>query len=124
MPRNVVIVGAGVAGVRVAKGLRSRGFHGSITLLDSDETQPYDRPPLSKAVLCDDASLPVKLSAMEAEQLDVTWLPGQRAVALDPDSRVVSCASGVQLSYDSLVIATGAAARSLPEVPGLVLRSW
>ncbi|CAM5719533.1 3-phenylpropionate/cinnamic acid dioxygenase ferredoxin--NAD(+) reductase component [Streptomyces californicus] len=50
--RNVVIVGAGMAGVQSAVALRQAGFAGPVTLIGAEPHQPYDRPPLSKAVLC------------------------------------------------------------------------
>src|SRR6185295_11090360 len=49
--RRVVIVGAGMAGVQTAVALREQGFAGTVTLLGAEVHQPYDRPPLSKAVL-------------------------------------------------------------------------
>ena len=50
-PHGVVVVGAGMAGVQTAVALRQRGFTGPVTLIGAEPHQPYDRPPLSKAVL-------------------------------------------------------------------------
>ena len=51
MPRRVVIVGAGVAGVTAAENLRTHGFGGDLVLLDGEDEAPYNRPPLSKEYL-------------------------------------------------------------------------
>ena len=48
---HVVVVGAGLAGVRSVEALRARGFAGTITLIGEEAHRPYDRPPLSKSVL-------------------------------------------------------------------------
>jgi NADPH-dependent 2,4-dienoyl-CoA reductase/sulfur reductase-like enzyme len=48
---HAVIVGAGLAGARVAVGLREAGWRGPVTLIGAERLAPYDRPPLSKAVL-------------------------------------------------------------------------
>ena len=50
-PRRVVIVGAGLAAVHAAAGLRALGFDGSLTVIGDEPRRPYDRPPLSKQVL-------------------------------------------------------------------------
>ena len=49
--RRTVIVGAGMAGVQTAVALREQGWCGAVTLLGDEPHPPYDRPPLSKAVL-------------------------------------------------------------------------
>jgi NADPH-dependent 2,4-dienoyl-CoA reductase/sulfur reductase-like enzyme len=48
---HAVVVGAGLAGARVAVGLREAGWRGPVTLIGAERHAPYDRPPLSKAVL-------------------------------------------------------------------------
>ena len=48
---RVVVVGASLAGLRTAEGLRAEGFGGPITMIGDEPEQPYDRPPLSKQVL-------------------------------------------------------------------------
>src|ERR1700712_677439 len=47
----MVIIGAGQCGARAAHALRQNGWEGDITLLGNEGVAPYDRPPLSKAVL-------------------------------------------------------------------------
>src|SRR5919202_1200810 len=49
--RNVVVIGAGLGGLRAVESLRREGFDGRITLVGEEEEPPYDRPPLSKEVL-------------------------------------------------------------------------
>ena len=50
-PRQIVIVGASLAGLRAAETLRDEGFNGRLTIIGDERHQPYDRPPLSKQVL-------------------------------------------------------------------------
>ena len=50
-PEHVVIVGAGLGGLRTAQQLRSAGYQGRISLVGAETHAPYDRPPLSKQLL-------------------------------------------------------------------------
>ncbi|HZL03369.1 MAG TPA: FAD-dependent oxidoreductase, partial [Cellulomonas sp.] len=49
--RDIVIVGAGLAGAKAAESLRAEGFDGRIVLLGDEPYLPYERPPLSKGYL-------------------------------------------------------------------------
>ncbi|MFA7323473.1 MAG: FAD-dependent oxidoreductase [Candidatus Nanopelagicales bacterium] len=125
----VVIVGAGIAGFRVAEELRAQGHRGKIVLLGAERNLPYNRPPLSKAVLQDECSpLPVLATEGEIADLRIDFRSGTSAVRLDPRSSTVSLADGSLLGYDSLVIATGSHPRLLRGAapgPGLhVLRTF
>jgi 3-phenylpropionate/trans-cinnamate dioxygenase ferredoxin reductase subunit len=78
---------------------------------------PYERPPLSKAVLSGDADIDtVRLvTTDDFDALNVeAWQP-DRAVSIDREARIVRTASGREVQYDRLVIATGGAARRLPD---------
>ncbi|MEV5510811.1 NAD(P)/FAD-dependent oxidoreductase [Streptomyces orinoci] len=110
---RIVIVGASLAGLRAAETLREKGFTGSLTLVGEEPELPYDRPPLSKAVLlgragAEDCGLPGRRS------LDAHWRLGVRATGLDPEARRLLLADGEQLPYDRLLIATGTRARPWP----------
>lgn len=48
---SVLVIGAGLGGVRTAEALRRRGYTGSITVVGGEDHQRYDRPPLTNAVL-------------------------------------------------------------------------
>lgn len=116
---SVVIVGAGQAGGTVARGLRANGFPGRVVLIGSEAHPPYERPPLSKAVLLGDAApesthlfTPDALAA-----LDVDLRLGIEATAIDRNARTVALTDGETLSYDRLVLATGGRARRL-DIPG------
>lgn len=116
---HVAIIGASLAGIRAAEGLRRGGHQGPITLVGAEPRPPYSRPPLSKQVL-DGSWEPERAELQSSDKLDALDLDlrlGVRAEALDTDRRVVSLSDG-ELTYDSLVIATGATPRRLAgEVP-------
>jgi 3-phenylpropionate/trans-cinnamate dioxygenase ferredoxin reductase subunit len=120
----VVVVGAGVAGVRLVRRLRARGYTGRVVLVDSQQQLPYDRPPLSKGVLRGEQDLPVLLDADALVSLAVDWRPGVRAVGLDTSARLVLLDGGESIRYDAVVLATGARARMLPGLASQVLRTW
>ncbi len=119
---RVVIVGASLAGATAAFSLRDAGFDGDIVLVGDETVLPYERPALSKAYLVGDVDLD-KLVVRSADAYDahrITLRLGQLATGLDADRRVVTLATGEQLSYDHLVIATGAS-NARPPIPGLDL---
>jgi len=115
----VVIVGAGLAGVRTAEGLRGAEFRGRVVLVGDEPHAPYDRPPLSKAVLRKvGQEHEIKLlPAEELQGLDIELRLGRAAVAINRDSRILTLSDGEQIGYDRLVLATGSSARSLPQLP-------
>lgn len=127
---HVLVVGAGLAGLRTVERLRRLGHAGPVTMVGAETLAAYDRPPLSKACLASrDAPAPPYLRAPEAYvELDVDLRLGSTATALDPAAREVTLEDGSTLAYDELVVATGAAAREVPAwsaVAGVhVLRSF
>ena len=116
MTRTVVVVGSSIGGVRTSQALRSEGFDGRIVLVGEETEVPYDKPPLSKQFLAGDWGLDrVRLLTPEAaEEEDIELRLGSRATRLDVAGRRVLLADGESLSYDSLVVATGASARPSP----------
>ncbi|MFI8366327.1 NAD(P)/FAD-dependent oxidoreductase [Streptomyces sp. NPDC085466] len=119
--RHVVIVGAGMAGVQTAVALREQGFEGPVTLIGAEPHQPYDRPPLSKAVLLGKA----EHSAFDVdfESLGVDLRLGLDVTGVRPAERELVTEAG-RFPYDTLVLATGAHPLTLPGsegVPGVHL---
>lgn len=121
-PDRLVIVGASLAGLRAAEGARASGFTGEILFIGAEEHLPYDRPPLSKQYL-GDAEIPYLRDADSyVHELDVKLVLGNPVTALKPAEKVV-VVKDESISYDSLIIATGATPRELPgysTVPGVV----
>jgi NADPH-dependent 2,4-dienoyl-CoA reductase/sulfur reductase-like enzyme len=113
---QVVIVGASLAGLRTSQALREGGFDGGIVLVGAEKDLPYDRPPLSKEILLGtkEPEFAALTSPAELEELDVDLELGVAAQGLDPAARRVELADGRSLSYDRVVIATGARPRALP----------
>jgi 3-phenylpropionate/trans-cinnamate dioxygenase ferredoxin reductase component len=128
--RSFVIVGAGQAGRWLALTLRAQGFAGRIVWLGEEAHPPYDRPPLSKAVLKGDVPL-AQLALIPADKfaaLQVDWRPGQTVTAIHRDAKEIVTSGGERLHYDTLFLAHGGRARRLPGVPAhprvLTLRSY
>ncbi len=112
---RVVVVGASLAGMRAAETLRAEGFAGTVTVVGDEVHAPYDRPPLSKQVLTGEWDVVrIALPSGAKVELDLTWERGVAATGLDLSVREVALADGRTLPFDGLVIATGAAARSIP----------
>ena len=112
-PGRIVIVGASLAGLRAAETLRKEGFTGSLTVIGDDPAEPYDRPPLSKQVL--NGSLQAERTALPGSRdLDAEWRLGEPAAGLDMRRKRVRLASGQEIEFDRLLIATGTRARPWP----------
>ena len=118
---TVVVVGASLAGLRAAEEVRHEGHAGRVVVVGEETHAPYDRPPLSKQVLSGkwDAERIRHHTPDAHDALDLEFLLGSRATGLDTGSRTVALDDGTELVYDGLVIATGAATRTLPGTEGM-----
>lgn len=115
MPKRVeriVVVGAGDCGTRAALAIREKDFAGSVTLVGDEPGDPYERPPLSKALLDNAPAKPITTAA-ELRALDIVTATSA-ATRIDRDARSVALDDGKTLAYDRLLIATGARARRPP----------
>ena len=116
---TIAIVGAGQAGGWAAQTLRKEGHAGQIILVGDEPHKPYERPPLSKAVLSGeataDSSLLFKPEAFD--QLSLDWRPSVRVTAIDRSAKRLLVAPGQPIAYDKLILCNGGRARRL-HVPG------
>jgi 3-phenylpropionate/trans-cinnamate dioxygenase ferredoxin reductase subunit len=113
---GVVIVGGGLAAQRCAETLRRRGYEAPVRIVCGEAEAPYDRPPLSKAVLAgsaEDGTTAFRDSDWYQEQA-VELLLGAPAERLEPDAHRIVLAGGEELRYGKLLIATGGTPRRLP----------
>lgn len=114
---EVLIVGAGHAGVALAVALVKADHPGTVTLIGDEPCLPYERPPLTKRLLYGTSAVAVPLRSAEYwERSPVVLRTGERVVAVDPERRTVRTAGGSTVGYGSLVWAAGgrAAACGLP----------
>ncbi|MCQ4043602.1 NAD(P)/FAD-dependent oxidoreductase [Streptantibioticus rubrisoli] len=117
--QTFVIVGAGLAGAKAAETLRAEGFTGRVILIGDERDHPYERPPLSKGYLLgkdDRDSVFVHEPAWYASA-DIELHLGQPVVHLDRVARTVTLGDGTALTYDKLLLTTGAEPRRL-RIPG------
>ncbi len=116
---TIIIVGSGQAGGWAAQTLRAEGFTGRVVLIGDESHRPYERPPLSKAVLSGDAPADsAYLQRPDAfEALQVDWRPNVSVIAIDRTAKQVHLTGGDALGYDSLILCTGGRARQL-SIPG------
>ena len=119
---DVVIIGAGQAGIQVALSLRQLGHDGRIVLLGAEHHPPYQRPPLSKAYLKGETTQDqlILRPADALASMGIELHAGQPALSIDRAARRVAC-HGSTFHYDRLVLATGTRPRLLA-VPGSKLQ--
>ncbi|MCH2169846.1 FAD-dependent oxidoreductase [Myxococcota bacterium] len=119
--QSITVVGASLAGLRAVEALRRAGYDGRLNLIGAESHLPYDRPPLSKAVL-QGSREPDTVALTQDEKfaaLELDLRLGTRATSLDLQERRVGLEDGESLPFDGLMITTGAAARTLPNTPDL-----
>lgn len=111
---GMVIVGAGEAGTRAAFALREEGYAGPVSLIGAERHLPYERPPLSKdAMALAGAGMKAIADAERFEQAGIRLVLSAAAISVDRAARRVKLESGASLSYDRLLLATGARPRRL-----------
>jgi 3-phenylpropionate/trans-cinnamate dioxygenase ferredoxin reductase component len=127
---RVVIVGAGLGGLRAAEQVRAAGHAGPVTVVGAEPHLPYNRPPLSKELLADPAELSeAELHAKvefrrRASLADVTFRLGRPVASADLNAGSLQLADGPggidgeQVAFDGLVIATGLRPRRVVPVIG------
>ncbi|MEV4163737.1 NAD(P)/FAD-dependent oxidoreductase [Nonomuraea dietziae] len=111
-----VIVGAGLAGAKAAQTLREEGFDGEVVLIGAEEERPYERPPLSKGYLqgrSEREKIFVHPPYWYADQ-EIDLRLGVTVTGIALDAHEVALDDGSRMSYDKLLITTGASPRTLP----------
>ncbi|HVL69748.1 MAG TPA: FAD-dependent oxidoreductase [Vicinamibacterales bacterium] len=117
--RSIVVIGAGPAGTFAAIAAKKQAPDAAVTLLSDEAGEPYEKPPLSKAVLTGKArpsDAPIAGPGGVAAH-GVSLASNVRCTAIEPSQRRLVLQDGSPLSYDALVIATGARVRELPVLP-------
>ena len=115
---SYVIAGASLAGAKAAETLRDEGFDGDIVLIGSESERPYERPPLSKGYLLgsDQRDSVYVHAAGWYDEHNVGLIEGITVTEIDPGAHVIATtgpAGALDMSYDKLLLATGASPRRL-----------
>ena len=112
---DILLIGGGLAAATTAETLRTRGYDGHLTVVTDEPHAPYERPPLSKQVLtgdADPATTAVHPTSFYTDH-DIDLITADTATTIDRHTATVALASGTELHYDRLLLATGARPRSL-----------
>lgn len=101
------IVGASLAGLRAAEALRARGFDGRIVLIGAEPHAPYERPPLSKAVLLGKASVESLTLRHDWDEIDVELITDDAVIDIDASTQELTLASSSRIRAEKVLLATG-----------------
>lgn len=109
---RIAIIGAGECGIRATVALRAEGFDGSIDLVHGEAHEPYERPPLSKPGP-DGLSLKSISGTADVLAANISIHHDVRATSIDRATKTIALSNDETLSYDRLLLATGASPRHL-----------
>jgi 3-phenylpropionate/trans-cinnamate dioxygenase ferredoxin reductase component len=114
--QTFIIVGASVAGAKAAEELRTAGFDGRVLLIGAERELPYERPPLTKGYLRGESRREKAYVHEQGfyEQHQIELETDATVTVLDPAGSRVRLADDRELSYDRLLLATGAEPRRIP----------
>lgn len=116
MTGQVVIIGNGMAGARLAGELHAREGDRKVTVLGAEPHRAYNRILLSTLLAGRIDEPDVELTEAAGHGIDLR--SGVPVTAVDRSAREVRTADGERIAYDHLVLATGARA-VVPSLPGL-----
>lgn len=117
---TIVIIGAGQAGASAILELRANKYEGKIILVGDETHLPYERPPLSKDVILNPAETKIEiLSEEKLADLGVEVIRGNGVVNINSEAKTVDLQNGDSVAFDKLLLATGGAARRLPNFDAL-----
>src|SRR5262245_54680047 len=114
-----LLVGGGLASISAAEEIRKRDREGELLIVGQEINRPYHRPPLSKQFLRGEQAHEGLFTHAPAwyEENRVRLRSGRRGARLDVNRRAVTLDNAEEVSFDRLLIATGAHARHL-HIPG------
>ncbi|MEL7348904.1 MAG: FAD-dependent oxidoreductase [Pseudomonadota bacterium] len=113
---DVVIVGAGPAGIRAAHRLSQVAKR--VLVLDAEAEEPYNRVRLTPLLAGDAEIGDIRLDRHFRGEGVVTVETGARVTAIDPQARAIRTLDGRRFQYDTLVLATGSRP-FVPRIPGI-----
>jgi 3-phenylpropionate/trans-cinnamate dioxygenase ferredoxin reductase subunit len=114
-----LLIGGGVASSAAAQAIRELDHEGEVLLINQEATRPYHRPPLSKEALRNHQprsalfTHPAGWFASNGIELRT----GRRATHIDTSRHIMTLDDGKEISFDQLLLATGASPRHLT-IPG------
>ena len=123
---HMLIIGGGLAGGTAAAALRDEGFDGDITVVAAEAHPPYQRPPLSKGYLTGDEGLDAVILHPSQWYVErgIRLVTGVAVTSLEPAAHAVELEDGERLTYDAVLLATGATPRMIPlpghDLPGVM----
>lgn len=120
---DYLIVGGGMTADAAVRGIRSVDSDGSIGMISREPDPPYDRPPLSKGLWTGSSEDSIWRGT---DELDLELLLDRKVVRIDREERTAKDDRGAVYSYGSVLLATGATPRTLPDAVPQVnyLRSY
>ena len=116
---HIIVIGGGPAGTLAALSAKKQNPAAHVALLTDEPCEPYEKPPLSKAVLLgtvQPSDAPIAGPGGLTSQ-GVTLHTSALCKAIDRLARQIILEDGRRLPYDTLVLATGAVAREIPQLP-------